>query len=177
MTSPGIIFISGWGAGEESFTLVIDCLRKNQTVKHIPWQHCLEVNTEENELLKRLAEDEHPVMVIAWSLGSLIALQAARRKPEKISALLLISPTARMTGEGEYPGTDRRTLRAMRSRLSKDREGVLADFARLSNSRRIDEEFVSSFLNAAEAIDNADLTAGLCYLEDTDLRNDLSAIA
>ncbi len=79
------------------------------------------------ELFRRL--DLGDALLLGWSLGAQLALQAAGSVRERLSGLVLVSGTPRFTaGEGFPHGLDARELRGMRARMRRDPRGTRHDF-------------------------------------------------
>jgi pimeloyl-ACP methyl ester carboxylesterase len=117
-----------------------------------------------------------PVVLVGWSIGAMLSLQAAVRLSScPIGGLILISGTPQLSNS--------RVLRAMGMQLQRRREQVLEDFARLCVAQDTPEpgadasDFVARFLEMAGRVETGQLAAGLQYLRDTDLRLLLPRIA
>jgi pimeloyl-[acyl-carrier protein] methyl ester esterase len=124
----GWILVPGWGAGDGAFAA---------TLAHVPGTAARVVGWD--ALLDRgdaaLAEAcaalaPGPIRIAGWSLGALLALDAALAAPGRFAGLVLVSGTARFCADGEgHPGAEPRALRAMSARLGRDPEGVRRAFA------------------------------------------------
>jgi pimeloyl-[acyl-carrier protein] methyl ester esterase len=135
-------------------------------IQCVPWWECVD-----GGLASHLADD---VFVGGWSLGGLFALEAAATTP--VAGLMLVSSTARFLSDAGYEGVEARMLRAMKLRLGRQRERVLADFAALCVAPGQNDAFVESFVGGASSgVDR--LTAGLRCLQEMDLRGDLGGVS
>lgn len=177
-----LICVSGWAAGPSRWYSVLEQLAGDPEVIHVPWWQCLGHTADDNALMRTLCDDGAPAIVAGWSLGGIVSLRAAIAKPDAIEAMVLVSTTARMTADGDYPGVAPRMLRAMLMRLGRDRAGVLTDFARLcvaagSEASPDAAAFVADYVAGAQSIPLDDLSAGLVYLQQTDLRADLAGLS
>lgn len=121
-----------------------------------------------------------PLILCGWSMGAMLALEAARDLGGKVKGLLLFSGCARFISdsanpEGQYP----RVLRLMQRRLSASPESVLRDFygrmftpdeteARASFQRDLEPEYLGQRPEW--------LSAGLGYLQLADIRQSLRDI-
>ena len=172
MSLPEIVFISGWGTGNEVWNPVVAHLEPELRYRCVAWQRWLEGKARATTL-----SENEPVVLAGWSLGGLIALQAAAEHSlQQVAGLVLVAGTARMTAEDRYPGTAPRTLRAMIARLARGSGGVVKAFAELCVAPDNDAVFCAEFVRQAEEIGNERLLAGLRYLEETDVRSALPSL-
>ncbi len=168
------IFISGWAASPLIWQPLANALAGTLAAEISPWQAA--VLGEPPPLQARLAAATEPVILGGWSLGSLAALETALRHPGKVKALVLVSPTARLPADRDYPGSDPRACRAMRARLQSNPEQLLRDFSALSFYPREAARFCDAFVVSGMMQDRGDLQKGLDYLNTTDLRARLGEI-
>ena len=129
-------------------------------------------------LARRIAGLERPPVLIGWSLGALIALETALLAPQNVAALVLIGATARFTRAPGYPpGTPARLLEAMIARLEEQPQAVVGDFiGRVFQPENVEEPERRTLEATALHLGATELTRGLRYLADTDLRADLGRI-
>ena len=122
-------------------------------------------------------------LVCGWSLGALVALQLARRHPERVRALLLLSPTPRFCAADDWPhGVPARVLADFAGQLETDAAALLARFRAMmcrgdAHERRLRRELGSPVAPAARPADRQALREGLDVLRTTDLRDALAGIA
>jgi pimeloyl-[acyl-carrier protein] methyl ester esterase len=165
----GWIVVPGWGADEEAFAAVLARL-PGVAARVVGW----------DELLVRggaalgeacAALGPGPVRLAGWSLGALLALDAALAAPERFAALALVSGTARFCADREgHPGTEPRALRAMAARLGRDREPVLRTFAAACAAPDGGEAAAAAWLAQASRSSSEALARGLSALGALDLR-------
>jgi len=97
MNKPALVFVPGWGADQQCWQYLEPLL-----VPHFNCTHCelpfFEVGAESEalasppELLEQFAHTlPDNSVVVAWSLGGMLATQLAHRFPEKIKRLVLIA--------------------------------------------------------------------------------------
>ncbi len=130
-------------------------------------------------LLDRIPASAPHVTVIGWSLGAMIALEAAMAGAGRAWRLVLIAGTARFVAVGEgSPGVPERNLRAMMAGLARNREGAIQRFrddccrpAALDDALRARVESLSRGWSGEE------LRAGLEYLMNADLRPGLAEMS
>ena len=92
--------------------------------------------------------------------------------------MISVGGTARMKAAAGHPGVAERRLAAMRARLDRNPRHVLDEFAELCFAP--DEagvpELVAQYATAALRISHESLAAGLQFLDEVDLRDDLRHI-
>lgn len=176
-----LIFISGWATDESCWRSVTRWISGSLSCGHVKWWECSNGPAKENALFRVLEGEEGGAIIVGWSLGALIALESALLRPERVKGLVLVSGTARMTSEGNYPGVDTRVLRAMRAKFSRTPRPTLEEFGTQCIGNSIEssteaDKFVKKFVNTAERLNPEHLAAGLRYLQETDLRTLLPQI-
>lgn len=175
-TKPPIYLIGGWASDASAWQSVAERLNGNSlSCEVVEWQHALR---KPEELDRRLEERS---VLAGWSLGGMLTLETALRRPDQVAGLALIATTARMFQEEGYPGVNSRVTRGMKLKLRSDRDSVLRDFARLCftdtpSGKAILPEAAEAYCHQSDSHENATLTAGLNYLLKTDLRDSLDAI-
>jgi pimeloyl-[acyl-carrier protein] methyl ester esterase len=118
---------------------------------------------------------------VAWSLGGLIALAAARIAPARITRLVLIGATPKFVSDAHWPhGMAPGTLAQFAQALASDHHATLHRFLSLQLGDSDDDRALLRELRtqlfARGAPDPVALRGGLALLRDSDLRNTLSAI-
>lgn len=196
MTAAGIIAVTGWGCGKESLKSLAaalgpqapitalspaDLLTDSQNVRkmRISGADAPESGFGLVDALSRLvAANNRPVVLLGWSLGALLALEAALRSPRLISALILIGATARFCRAPGYgAGMPVSLIEAMITRLAEHPAAMLEDFfRRVFLPAPVDDGELQNLRAAALEQDAAGLGHGLRHLLITDLRADIARI-
>jgi pimeloyl-[acyl-carrier protein] methyl ester esterase len=122
-----------------------------------------------------------PAVVFAWSMGALLAIEAALAAPDRIAALVLFAGTPCFCSPDRSLGWPARTLRRMQQQLATEPEKTLRDFrcAMFSDTETSD---LAEFEHACPLPDSCGfstdgLHAGLDYLATTDLRTSLGSLS
>lgn len=110
------------------------------------------------------------VLLAGWSLGGMLAFEAASRRPDLVRGLLLVAATPRFSRAPDFPhGVAAAKLRALRASIRRDPSAALARF--YADCAAPDEPVAyaaGSLLGRAPSA--GILEAGLAYLGRADLR-------
>ena len=92
--------------------------------------------------------------LVGWSLGAMLALDLARRYPERVARLVLIGGTARFVADdasapGAWPGLASATVEAFRAGFAHDPHTTLKRFLALQCLGEADRRGVQTQLGAA----------------------------
>ena len=121
-------------------------------------------------------------ILCGWSLGSMLTLQAAALAPQRIDKLILIGGTPSFTQRAGWPHAQPPALLdTFCDAIASDAAGPLKRFIALFNqgdtqARQIGRAMIKQLL-AATLPDTATLLAGLGWLRDVDLRQQIASIA
>lgn len=129
-------------------------------------------------LVALLEEAGGKPIVVGWSMGGMVALETAARRPESIGALVLIGASARFCRDQDFPeGVPAPHVRAMAQELKRDRRLTLKRFFERAAAPGIEPEAaLEAKLSAAGDISVGELIRGLEYLERFDVRSELPRI-
>lgn len=202
MSAAQVVLIEGWAGTPRVWDGIMPGLRAaGFSCRTLCWLDALERpeaavdETLAQAQAARSAPAGGAVWLVGWSLGGMLAMEAAAalrsRCPQGVAGLVLLASTARMCAADNWPGTEPKAVKAMKLRLRRDTAGQLADFAALSISAppgtqpavavRADMTSSPSILAAGYAqtaaqIPQERLLAGLDYLLNKDLRPLLPAL-
>jgi pimeloyl-[acyl-carrier protein] methyl ester esterase len=115
---------------------------------------------------------------IGWSLGALLSIAVAIRKPGRIDSLTMIAGSPRFTAASNWPGLPSAMLAQMGANLEHDYARTLQRFIGLQtfgheNARGLARR-IHTLLDAREPPEIEALRGGLHLLEEMDLRADLA---
>lgn len=119
-------------------------------------------------------------VLCGWSLGGMLALQAACLAPERIGGLILIGATPSFTQRDDWqPAQPPALLETFTAAIAEDAAGTLQRFIALLNQgdrqARKAIRSLASALASAPLADTGSLLQGLDWLRDIDLRPQLAA--
>lgn len=135
-----------------------------------PWAQCL---------AEKAARIGGEIFVAGWSMGGMIALEAAGLRPGLFKGLVLIAATPKFcSGPDWKPGVPPAALRAMCAGLRRAGSAVLAEFFRQAALPAVEtKDRLQGKTEAAQAMNPLELSAGLQYLSAADLRNGARGVA
>jgi pimeloyl-ACP methyl ester carboxylesterase len=117
-----VLLLPGWGAGPELLAPLVPAGARTAAPD---WDAAREPEELVPLALAAAARLEGGLVVVAWSLGAMVALEAVPALAGRVAALHLVAPCLRFTDA--WPA---RVLARMRRRCAEDPAGVLAAFAR-----------------------------------------------
>lgn len=198
MAARNIILIHGWACDESIWQKTMDYLEPKHRVFNLnlpPMENLLTYRDAVVELIEQKGLDE--VILVGWSMGSLVAIQAAHQLPHKIQGLVLVGGTCRFPANRQSrtpaPGKEESfkeiyqsgippvLVARMKKRLSKDREQTIKDFYQLMFSSQehawgLAGKIITAHLSRGRVWDTLEAQAGLDYLKEADVRAKLPAI-
>ncbi|MHC1480753.1 pimeloyl-ACP methyl ester esterase BioH [Frateuria aurantia] len=125
-----------------------------------------------------IARNVPPAWWLGWSLGGLIAMQAALRHREQVAGLFMLCATPRFTRADDWPhGSELAQLQALAQSLQHDYHGTIDRFLSLEAMGSADPKSElrtlrsETFSRGEPRLDA--LQQGLAILEQTDLRSRL----
>ncbi|NKI75678.1 pimeloyl-ACP methyl ester esterase BioH [Dickeya sp. CFBP 2040] len=127
-----------------------------------------------------LAQAPERAVWLGWSLGGLVASQAALSAPERVSALITLASSPCFEERDGWPGIRPQVLSGFQRLLSDDFFGTIERFLALqtlgTESARKDARALKLALSGQPSPSTEVLTAGLGILRDTDLREPLRTL-
>ena len=126
-------------------------------------------------LLDRLPE---PCVLLGWSMGGIVALEAAAARPDCISRLVLCASTAKfVSGPGYAVAVPPSEMRAFDRGLRHAARATLEQFHQTAaRPRKLEPSTLEERVGASLRFGDASLTQGLAYLRKADHRPVLDKI-
>jgi pimeloyl-[acyl-carrier protein] methyl ester esterase len=171
-----MVTVAGWAHGKSAFETMTSMLENkgNITMTSAAGLYPDYVAG----LLKRCEEQPSPPVIMGWSMGAMIAMEAVLRAPGAAAKLVLISGTARFCRSADYSqGFPERSLTTMMEQLESDKSATLESFLKLAaRPGHIEAPALENRVREAATIDRSILVDGLQYLLKTDIREVLGSI-
>lgn len=174
MKQPRLVFIPGWGMEEGVWDFLLSYF-KEYSVQFVNWRDV----KRHSDFAERVIEATkgQDVILIAWSLGALTALQVCNRVQGK--GMVLIGGTAKFTVDEEYEsGWKRLFVERMKRGLAQQKDATLHRFYKsmfAEKEREVREQFVT-VTEQFQGDSTESLQLGLDYLIETDMRSNLENI-
>lgn len=180
---PALVLLHGWGAHKRVWDELAARLGADQNViapdvpgyDAAPW-------TTERAVDQLAAAAPRQCVVAGWSLGGQLALTWARRYPQQVKRLMLISATPRFVSAPDWPhGMAPEVFAEFSASLMRDTVTTLRRFLLLQTQGDAQARNVARQLEAALALQvlpgSGALMETLRWLQTTDLRTALPEIA
>ena len=173
-----VYLVGGWGSDPSIWDAVAEHLeRASVRFSTVDWQEVIR----DRQALDRLVLDR-PAVLVGWSLGGLLALEATLRHPTAVAGLVMIGSTARMCKAKDYPGVDPLVAQGFKLQLRLLRQRTLHNFANLcftdvATGQVVYPEAAEEYLRLCLSCENKALSDGLNCLLKTDLRDSLDTLA
>ena len=122
-----------------------------------------------------ISRSNEPPVLVAWSMGALVAIETIVKLSVKISRLVIVSGTPRFCAGDDYlHGLPEQNLRVMTANIMKRPDDVLTAFFHDTIFPETDNaQIVEKKTRRALSLSTDSLRDGLSYLRQTDLRREL----
>lgn len=160
-----LVLVGGWGHPPRSFEALATRLGRSHNVRVVLPDPAVDI-------LRPSKGAGEPVVLVGWSLGGLLALEAAAGSPERVRALVLVSATPRFCSAPDFPhGTPEARLRALGVGLHRDASATLGRFWRDCAFPHAEPAWETRTEETrATGLSPGLLSRGLACLQKTDLR-------
>ena len=130
-----LVLVHGWGSNREVWRPLLSELRADfdVTLLELPGASALAGDGEAPDLDKLLdailAASPEQALFVAWSLGGQVAVELARRAPERVAGLVTLCYNPLYLGAGaDWPGLGEPEFAAFAERLQRDAHAALKRF-------------------------------------------------
>lgn len=191
MTKPQMVLVAGWGQTAEVLSPLAEQLAPLAAVNTTSvyelgqaWKnagHRRAVADGEPSLYAqqlRVSElSEQPSIVLGWSMGAMVALEAARAYPKSVERLILVAGCGSFCCREQYPwGAGTANVEEMQRGLAGAPEATLRLFLSNVYRRSVTKDVLAHKTSQALELDRTELDAGLEYLKTRDLRSLLPSV-
>lgn len=168
---PHLRLISGWAHDPVEMQPIADRLSHRMAVT----LHAAHDFVDPQQEFSRLSAPP-PVVLVGWSLGGMVAMQAASRL--RVVGLVLISSMRRFCRSDDFPaGTPVGSVRALsRGLRRRPQETLQAFYAQAASPHRSPQRELEERAERALTADSAALQNGLTYLAQTDLGDTMGGL-
>ncbi len=180
-----LIILSGWGMDKCVWTPVDSFLSEHFELIYCDWYNVTTV--EEYKIKVFSLIDENVVghfSILGWSLGSLLAIDAACHYSDRIDNLILVSGTSRFTTDKEndyFCGCSPIVVKKMKNSLLLNKQKTMENFRKsMFTENEIQQGYFLQFSEISGetslGYDLVELQAGLDFLIQSDCREKLKKI-
>ncbi len=184
-----LLFLPGWAHSQDAFQALIAHLGSGVDSTCLSLPSLLSAAAEEHEegdvfssyahgLKHQILANNQRSTIIGWSMGGMIALEAAVLLPDKIEKLVLISTTLCFPASSLCPwGVPEAELRALMQGLRQNRERCLRRFFHfIAGTFQEKDSVIAEKLKALSTVSDEALLHGLQYLQQAKLDSFVSNI-
>jgi pimeloyl-[acyl-carrier protein] methyl ester esterase len=178
-----LVMLHGWAMHGGIFTPLVDALRDRCTMHLVDlpghgFSRDCGLSLQPAACARAIADATPPAIWLGWSLGGLIALQAALDVPAQVRGLAMLCATPRFVSGEDWPqGGDPALVRQLASDLETDYHATIERFLALevmgSPDPRAELRKLRAEVFARGEPDLRVLQEGIRVLDGTDLRADL----
>lgn len=182
-----IVLIHGWTSDESIWLETQNYFHPRYHVYTLNLPMATNIYSYRNAVIELIDQNNlDQVMLVGWSMGTLVAIQVAHQLPNKLKGLILVSSTSRFLEDSQLilteaymGGIPAALIIRMKKRLSKNREQTITDFYKLMFSPQeqgLAREINARALNRGRTWDLLEAHAGLDFLAQVDVRAELKGI-
>ena len=181
-----LVLIHGWGMNGAVWQPVVDKLSSQYRVHTVDlsgYGHSADLGSSDfDEMVAQvLAQAPKKSAWLGWSLGGLIATQAALTAPDRVSQLITVASSPRFAAEKGWRGIKPAVLSQFTEQLKEDFTLTVERFMALqamgSPNAKQDIKQVKQAVFSRPSPNQAALATGLSILADIDLREVLSQLS
>jgi len=185
-SGPALVLIHGWGLNGAVWQQIVPQLAQHFEVHivdlpgfghshQLPISECLSDWTD--AVVARIGK---PAIYLGWSLGGLVATQAALRYPQQVIKLVTVASSPKFVECNSWNGIKPEVLALFQEQLNDDFAKTLARFLAIqamgSESAKADIKALNQMLALRPMPSSQALKVGLTLLETVDLRQQLKSI-
>ncbi len=168
-------FLHGWGMRPMCWQPVLSYLPTHATMDclTLPGHEQDPHSANWDETLARYADITVPGIWVGWSLGGLVAIEFAKRYPEKVERLILIATNPHWLAKDDWPGVSQSDWRSFKSTAQEDLMKALKQLLILQGYTVKNRYDLAALITCADTNFTEPLLKTLDWLADIDLRGTL----
>ncbi|RXE59103.1 alpha/beta hydrolase [Acetivibrio mesophilus] len=178
-----LVMLPGWSMDSSVWKPVTPVLSECFQLDFCEWHGINSMEGYTKRVWKLIEKEKGKLSLLGWSLGSLLAIDAACKYKDRVEKLILVSGTSRFTRDketGYLCGWPKSTVKKMKKSVRVDREKTMNSFySSLFSSKELKSKEYVALLKAdinTNAASFMELEAGLDYLLAADVREHLGSI-
>ncbi len=170
-----IVLLQGWGYSGSIWTDLRSALADQLSLVPELGTHSTDLGSRAEALAQHILPGS---ILVGWSLGAMLAIETARRYPDKVAGLFLIGANAAFVASEHWPhGLAADIVAAFRQDFARHPARTLRRFLALQVMGDARRPALQALLESALASPDAPgLAAGLELLEGADLRDAIAAV-
>lgn len=179
-----LVLLPGWGMDSSVWEPISTFLFEYFETVFCEWYGIETVDSFKTRVFSLIEEKvEGRFCLLGWSLGSLLAIEAACKYNNRVERIILVSGTSRFTRDkktGYFCGWPQNVVGKMKAALHNDNQKTLASFySSMFSEEEVkqgsDKKFIET-IKRGKAYKTVELEAGLDFLVQEDVRDILDSI-
>jgi pimeloyl-[acyl-carrier protein] methyl ester esterase len=180
-----LVLVHGWGLNGAVWHSLVDEFSQDFTLHLVDlpgFGHSAPLGKASLEAMAESLLDAvpEPAVWLGWSLGGLVAMQAALQRPAQVSRLITVASSAAFIKRADWPGIEPKVLAGFARGLDEDYQKTLSRFLAIqamgSPSAKEDIKALQRMLSSRPAPSQDALRQGLDLLKESDLRGQIGQI-
>lgn len=181
-----ILFLHGWGMSSIAWKYQVSEFSSRYRTVTLDLRGHGSSEPSDDYSFETLAEDVKevieglslgPVSLVGWSMGGSVALLAAKKYPEVVSSLILVSATPKFVSSEDFPhGQPKAMLRRLVKQIDRDVNKAMTEFCSLMFYKEAITEEIWETVTKINWPSKEILNGYLKTLSNSDLRGELAKI-
>ncbi|HEY9063264.1 MAG TPA: alpha/beta hydrolase [Pseudobacteroides sp.] len=184
MSKKKIALLPGWGMDSSVWNPILPLLNEYFEIIFCDWNGITNMEEYRLRVYELIEKEPGEIWIMGWSLGSLLAVDAAYKYQDRVESLILLSGTSRFTRDkrtGYLCGWPESVLEKMKAAMKNDVKKTMTSFCRsMFCSEEMEMDSYESFINSIDIYKPTclpELETGLNFLKETDVRSLLEHIS
>jgi pimeloyl-[acyl-carrier protein] methyl ester esterase len=167
-----ILILNGWAFHNSIWDKIISSM--DYSIDFVNWENTNNVNDYYNLVENKIKTIDNDVILLAWSLGTLVSLGLSNESRKKIKKYIFIGATSKFTRDKDYKiGWSKSVIEKMKKNINTNKSEVLRNFTKNMFSKNEKKFYNDVEKYMLDSDDNISLINGLNFLRDIDNRENL----